>query len=190
MESQTSEVVTFSSWQLKEKPLVDGGILNEVTYTELLNNFLKLLQWYCAHRATTGEGASTQYVTSQILCYTDRLMEVFNNPSTCIRLQATRLLLSKAMPVVKLVMKLSPDALDGDRMHTDSEYMYQLIIRGMQRDKMSTRRDGGKKCFVPIYRLYFKFACSFVNFIKLAPSSTLKLSHLSRFLVWKTCISA
>lgn len=153
MESQTSEVVTFSSWQLKEKPLVDGGILNEVTYTELLNNFLKLLQWYCARRATTDEGASTQYVTSQILCYTDRLMEVFNNPSTCIRLQATRLLLSKAMPIVKLVMKLSPDALDGDRMHTDSEYMYQLIIRGMQRDKMRLFVGGGmaeKNCFVLI----------------------------------------
>lgn len=181
MESQTSEVVNFSSWQLKEKPLVDGGILNEVTYTKLLNNFLKLLQWYCAHRATTGEGASTQYVTSQILCYTDRLMEVFNNPSTCIRLQATRLLLSKAMPVVKLIMKLSPDALDGDRMHTDSKYMYQLIIRGMQRDKMRLFVGGGMAeknvlCLLyPIYRLYFKFACSFVNFIKLAPSSTLKL---------------
>ena len=110
------EVGNFSTWRLQAKSLVEDGVLDEQACIELLTNFLKLLQCYCT------QYEDNNFIMSQIICYTDRLMEVFNNPSSCIQLRAANLLQSKAMPVVKLVMKLSLNALDGDEKHTDSKY--------------------------------------------------------------------
>ena len=119
MDSQMTNV-DFPSLQLTE-PLIGDGILNELACAELLKQFLSLLQWYYAHKAEYGSLSSTQNVVSRILYYTERLMEVFNNPSLYIQLQAAVLLQSKAMPVVKLVMKLSPDALDDNEKLKESK---------------------------------------------------------------------
>ncbi len=112
---------------MEPESLITDGTLNELACTNLLNDFLKLLQWYHAHRAKCEESkARCEGIpagnVSQIIRYTDRLMEMFNNPSSYIQLWAARLLLSKAMPVFKLVMKLGPDAFDDDRIHTESKY--------------------------------------------------------------------
>ena len=98
-----------------ESLVVSDGTLNELVCTKLLDDFSKLLQWYRAHRAECEENEAQcegipAGIVSQIIYCTDKLMEMFNHPSSYIQLWAARLLLSKAMPVVKLVMKLGSDA--------------------------------------------------------------------------------
>ena len=121
MESKESGgMKDLSNWELDEKqePLIINGKLNEEAYIHLLNNsVLKLLQWYSHHKGTV-----TQNAVPKLLCrYTDRLMEVFSNPSSYVQLQAGRLLQSKAMPVVNLVMKLSPETLAERNSYTSSK---------------------------------------------------------------------
>ena len=110
------------SWE--KESLVDDGILNEQAYTNLLSNFLKLLQWYCAHKEEC-EGTVTENIVSQIICYTDKLMEVFNSPSSCIQLRTARLLQLNFMPILDLVMKISPEAFEYGGVYTNSKYLVQ-----------------------------------------------------------------
>ena len=95
------------NWEVKE-PLITDGKLNEEAYIHLLNNLvLKLLQWY-----SNQKGIVAQNAVPKLLCgYTERLMEVFSYPSSYVQLQAGRLLQSKAMPLINLIMKLSPETL-------------------------------------------------------------------------------
>ena len=97
--------VDFSCWQQVEmlESLKQGDKLNEVACTMLLEEFSKLLQWYCQL------GTLDQITLSQMLCYTDRLAEVFNNPS--VSTKAAKLLLSKRMKLLRSVMNLSLCAL-------------------------------------------------------------------------------
>ena len=103
--SKTLTQKDFLSWQQVEtlEPLKRGEKLNELTCTKLLDDLLTLLQWYY-HKGTLD-----QKVLSQMLCYTDRLAEVFNNPS--VSTETAKLLLSKRMKVLRSVMKLSLRAL-------------------------------------------------------------------------------
>ena len=101
--------VDFMSWQQTKmlEPIKDGGKLNESVCSGVLDEFLKLLQWYSQHKRTLEDA-----VVSQVLCYTDRVLEIFNDPSIYTQLQASKLLRSNRMKILRYVVEMSPSALD------------------------------------------------------------------------------
>ena len=116
----SSDSADFHGWQQARslERLKDGERLNEVACRHLLDEFLKLLQWYCQ----TDRGDVDDIAASQALCYTDLLLEIFSDPSICVQLQASKLLQAGGMKIFRYIVKISPRALEADEAMTSKFY--------------------------------------------------------------------
>ena len=82
--------------------------LNEASSVSFFEKFHKLLRW----AIESCEGIHDSVAVSQMLCYTDKMVSLFNSVHVCVRLQATKLLFSSQLEILRLVMKLSLTELD------------------------------------------------------------------------------
>ena len=88
--------------------LIDGECLNEASSVNFLSKFRKLLCWSTGLR----DGVLDRVAVSQMLCYADKLLSIFNSVHVCVQLQAAKLLFSNQLEILRLVMKLSLNELD------------------------------------------------------------------------------
>ena len=112
MDTTTPLTPSFLNWQQTKvlEPLNNGERLNKSACSRLLDDFLKLLEWYFHHKGTLDD-----VVVSQVLCYTDRLLEMFHNSSFFAQLQASKLLCeTNGMKILSYVMRISPNAFAND----------------------------------------------------------------------------
>ena len=84
------------------------GQLDETLCGKFLDELCKLLRNHCG-RQNHIDGVAV----SQLICYTDKLLGVFNHPNICVQLQAAKLLFYDEFKVVKLVTELSLGDLDA-----------------------------------------------------------------------------
>ena len=88
--------------------LIKEGLINEPVFTDFLSKFSKLLRW-----RQQNSGNVDETTISQVLCYTDQLLLIFNNANTCVQLQAAKLLLTDEFRVLRqLLNSVSIEELD------------------------------------------------------------------------------
>ena len=85
-------------------------VFNEEATIKFLGDFYTFLCWYSGHRKNSNK--EDKNASTQILCYVDKLLEVFNSTDVNTRLQATKLLLKDKLKVIGTVMELSLKDLD------------------------------------------------------------------------------
>ena len=83
--------------------------LNELLYGKILGELFKLMRSNCSRR----QSHIDRVAVSQLICYTDKLLWVFNHPNICVQLKAAKLLFCNELRVIKLVMELSLSDLDS-----------------------------------------------------------------------------
>ena len=88
---------SFDFWPqlIQSDPLVKEGLINECSFTDFLNKFSKLLRW---RKQSTKDPDET--LVSQVLCYADQLLLIFNNANVYVQLQAAKLLLEDKFRVL------------------------------------------------------------------------------------------
>ena len=130
---------SFYFWPqlIQSDPLVKegliSGLINECNFTDFLNKFSKLLCW---RKQSTKDPDET--LVSQVLCYADQLLLIFNSANVCVQLQAAKLLLEDKFRVLQQVLRLSLENLDTREINSklvnswlclDScSYMYVTLI--------------------------------------------------------------
>ena len=104
----------FANWpEVKGKELfTKEGYLDEETSFEFLVKFYKYLSFYSLRCKDAHKGEEDGSTLSQMLLYVDRLLEIFSSTNPCVQLQAGKLLLTKKMRLLKLVMDLSLEEMD------------------------------------------------------------------------------
>ena len=100
---------SFDFWPqlIQSDPLIKEGLINVCSFTDVLNKFSKLLRW---RKQNTGDPEGT--LVSQVLCYADQLLLIFNSANVCVQLQAAKLLLEDKFRVLRQVLHLSLENLD------------------------------------------------------------------------------
>ena len=93
--------------------LIEDGLINERTFTNFLSNFSKLLRWRQQKSRNLDETT-----ISQVLCYTDQLLLIFNSANVCVQLQAAKLLLTDKSRILRQVLNLSIEELDSREMNS------------------------------------------------------------------------
>ena len=93
--------------------LIKDGLINERTFTNFLSNFSKLLRWRQQKNGNLDETA-----ISQVLCYTDQLLLIFNSANVRVQLQAAKLLLTDEFRILRQVLNLSVEELDAREMNS------------------------------------------------------------------------
>ena len=93
--------------------LIKDGLINERTFTNFLSNFSKLLRW-----RQQKNGNLDETTISQVLCYTNQLLLIFNSANVCVQLQAAKLLLTDEFRILRQVLNLSIEELDSREMNS------------------------------------------------------------------------
>ena len=88
--------------------LTKEDLINKSSFVEFLSKFCKLLRWRQQNTAADLD----ETVVSQMLCYTDQLLLIFNSANVCVQLQAAKLLVENKFGVLRQVMRLTLEKLD------------------------------------------------------------------------------
>ena len=101
----------FDFWPqlIQSDPLIKEGLINVCSFTDVLNKFSKLLRW---RKQLQGSKDPDETLVSQVLCYADQLLLIFNSANVCVQLQAAKLLLEDKFQVLRQVLHLSLENLD------------------------------------------------------------------------------
>ena len=114
MEEEVVDFLLHWPQTIKSNSLTKEDIINKSNFVDFLSKFSKLLRW---RQQNVGDVNET--VLSQMLCYTDQLMLIFNSANACVQLQAAKLLVEDKFRVLGQIMKLSFEKLDAREMSSE-----------------------------------------------------------------------
>lgn len=127
MEEEAVDFLLHWPQTIKSDSLTKEDIINESNFVEFLGKFSKLLCW-----RQQNAGDVNETVLSQMLCYTDQLMLIFNSANACVQLQAAKLLVEDKFRVLGQILKLSLEKLDAREMSSELFHrLYTVQDRGV-----------------------------------------------------------
>ena len=105
---------------IQSNHLLKKSLINQPVFTDFLSKFSKLLRWRQQTRQKNS-GNIDETTISQVLCYTDQLLLIFNNANACVQLQAAKLLLTDEFRVLRqLLNSVSIEELDIRELNSKS----------------------------------------------------------------------